>query len=227
MAELHDHALLLRRIPYGDTSLICHFLTRQHGRIAVMARGARRPKSAFRGSLEPLYALNIIWRTGRSGMGTLTDVQRGSGCLSVSESLQGLELLAVASHLFQDGDPHGFDEVNAALQMLTEPTQHGLLVAVWCLLDTAGWLGDLSHCWQCGSSVGEVQPMYWKHAQLLCSSCSAGMTISAGLRKSIVAVLSGQQIRFSVADASSWRDMIRQVLMQHNIRLTDSFKTQE
>ncbi|RLL55956.1 DNA repair protein RecO [Mariprofundus sp. EBB-1] len=222
MAEMHDHALLLRRIPYGDTSLICHFLTEQHGRIALMARGAKRPKSVFRASLEPLYALNITWRPGRSGMGTLTDVQRGSACLAVSQSMDGLELLAIASRLFHEGDHQGFEEVNASLQLLASSHAQRLLMAVWQLLDAAGWLGDLSHCWQCGSSVD--QEMYWRQAQLVCAPCGGGMTISTGLRKSIVAVLSGQQVRFSIADASSWSEMIRQVLMRHDIRLTDSFR---
>jgi len=224
VAELQDHALLLRRIPYGDTSLICHFLTEQHGRIALMARGARRPKSAFRASLEPLYALNIVWRPGRSGMGTLSDVQRGPAYLDVSQSMDGLELLAIASRLFHEGDSQGFEELIASLHVLAEQQSVGFLMAVWSMLDAAGWLGDLSHCWQCGSSV--EQAMCWNQAQLLCTSCGSGMTISTGLRKSIVAVLSGQQVRFSIADANSWSEMIRQVLKRHDIRLTDSFKSE-
>ncbi len=224
MAEMHDHALLLRRIPYGDTSFICHFLTEHNGRVSLMARGARRPKSAFRASLESLHALEIVWRSGRSGMGTLTDVQRGPAYLNLSESMHGLELLAIASRLFQEGDPHGFEELVTSLHKLADRQQQGLLVAVWHLLDSAGWLGDLSHCWQCGSS--DEQAMYWKQAQLLCSSCGGGMPVSVGLRKSIVTVLSGQQVRFSIADTNAWRDMIRQVLMRHDIRLTDSFKSE-
>jgi len=224
MAEMHDHALLLRRIPYGDTSLICHFLTEQHGRIALMARGARRPKSAFRASLEPLYALNIVWRPGRSGMGTLSDVQRGPSYLNVAQSMDGLELLAIASRLFHEGDNQGFEELVASFYILAEGKKPALLMAVWSMLDAAGWLGDLSHCWQCGSSI--EQAMYWKQAQLVCASCGGGMAISAGLRKSIIAVLSGQQVRFSIADANSWSEMIRQVLMRHDIRLTDSFKSE-
>ncbi len=222
MAEMHDRAMLLRRIPYGDTSLICHFLTEQHGRIALMVRGARRPKSGFRASLEPLYALSIVWRPGRSGMGTLTDVQRGPAYLPVSQSLDGLELMAITSRLFQEGDPHGFDEVIASLDMLASQHQQGLLMAVWSLLESAGWLGDLSHCWQCGK---DAEPnMSWKQASLMCESCGRGVKVSVGLRKSIAAVLAGQQVRFSDVDAKSWLDMIRQLLLQHDIKLTDSFK---
>jgi len=223
MAENQDEALLLRRIPYSDTSLICHFLTAQHGRIAVMARGARRPKSTFRATLEPLYDLHICWRPGRTGMGTLTDCQRGDSLLEPSFSLHGLELLAIASRLFQEGDPHGFEESKAALALLGKRgQQQGLLAAVWYVLDISGWLGDLSHCWQCGKK--EDQAMRWQHASLVCDTCGNGMPISAGLRKSIAGVLSGGHVRLGSADADSWRGMIRSVLAEHGIKATDSFK---
>jgi len=215
VAERRDEALLLRRIPYSDTSLICHFLTVQHGRIALMARGARRPKSPFRASLEPLYGLQISWRPGRTGMGALVDVQRGQSLLEPSLSLHGLELLAISSRLFQEGDPHGFEETRAALKLLGERKQQGLLAAVWHLLNAAGWLGDLSHCWKCGKAA--EQAMFWKHAHLVCETCGGGMAVSAGLRKSIVGVLSGNHIRLGSNAADTWREMIRTVLKEHGI----------
>ena len=222
MAELQDESLLLRRIPYGETSLICHFLTERHGRIALMARGARRPKSLFRASLEPLFAMQISWRPGRTGMGTLVDIQRGQPLLEPSLALSGLELLAIASRLFQEGDPHGFDETRAALQLLGERKEQNLLVAVWQLLGAAGWLGDLAHCWRCGREAD--QAMFWQHAQLVCESCGGGMAVSAGLRKSIAGVLSGGHVRLSAGDAGTWTEMVRSVLKEHGVRPTDSFR---
>jgi len=223
MAENRDRALLLRRIPYSDTSLICHFLTAEHGRITVMARGARRPKSSFRASLEPLHDLQLGWRPGRTGMGTLTDVQRGQSLIEPGLALAGLELLAMTSRLFQEGDPHGFDETMVAIKLLAERgQQQGLLAAMWFLLDAAGWLGNLSHCWQCGCEAD--QRMVWQQAQLICANCGSGMPVSLGLRKSIAAVLSGGQVRFRAADSATWQEMIRQVLKLHSIKPTDSFK---
>jgi len=222
MAENRDDALLLRRMPFSDTSLICHFLTAEHGRIALMAKGARRPKSVFRASLEPLYDLQIRWRPGRTGMGTLTDCHRGNSLLEPALSLQGLELLAIVSRLFQEGDPHGFEETKAAMALLGERgLQQGLLAAVWYLLSISGWLGDLSHCWQCGKKV--EQTMRWQHANLICDACGNGLPVSAGLRKSIVGALSSGHIRLSAAGADSWRGMIRSVLAEHGIKPTDSF----
>jgi len=222
VAEIRDDGLLLRRIAYSDTSFICHFLTAEHGRITVMARGARRPKSSFRASLEPLYDLQLSWRPGRTGMGTLTDLQRGRALLEAGLSLHGLELLAIASRLFQEGDPHGFHETKTALALLAKRgQQQGLAGAVWSLLGAAGWLGDLAHCWQCGRAAEQV--MFWQHARLVCERCGQGMAVSVGLRKSIAAVLSGGTIRLSAADADRWHAMIRQLLVGHHIKRTDSF----
>ncbi len=223
MAEIRDDALLLRRIPFSDTSLICHFLTAEHGRIAVMVRGARRPKSAFRASLEPLHALQISWRPGRTGMGTLVDIQRGRCLLEPSLALHGLELLAIASRLFQEGDPHGFEETQAGLSLLAERgSEQGLCAAMWSLLDAAGWVGDLSHCWHCGEAVDGA--LFWQHGQLLGQCCGKGMRISVGLRKSIATVLNGGHVRFSANDADTWCTMIRLALQAHGIKATDSFK---
>ncbi|MDQ6981918.1 MAG: DNA repair protein RecO [Mariprofundus sp.] len=223
MAEFSDCALLIRRIPYGETSLICHFFTEKYGRITLMVRGARRPKSDFRACLEPLHTLQISWRCGRTGMGTLVDIQRGQSLLQPSFLLDGLELLAIASRLFQEGDPHGFGETTVALTLLAEQgQQQGLMAAVWYLLDVAGWLGDLSHCWQCGREA--EQTMFWQHARLVCDDCGQGMPVSVGLRKSITAVLSGGHILLGAADAGRWRDMISGVLNEHGIKVTDSFK---
>ena len=131
-------------------------------------------------------------------------------------------MLAIASRLYQEGDPHGFEETHAALKLLGERKQHGLLVAVWHLLDAAGWLGALTHCWLCGKEA--EQAMFWQHAHLVCESCGGGMTVSAGLRKSIVGVLSGNNIRLSANDADTWREMVRTVLKEHGIKPTDSFR---
>ncbi|MDT8375966.1 MAG: DNA repair protein RecO [Mariprofundaceae bacterium] len=219
MAEVRDNALLLRRIPYSDTSLVCHFLTGEHGRIALMARGARRAKSPFRGALEPLYLLNIRWRMGRTGMGTLVDVERGSRLLNEVQDLDGLELCALASGLFQEGDPHGYNElVDVMAVMRDRPADSALYCAVWRLLELSGWVSGFEHCWICGSKVDATHPMVWHENQLACSSCGKGIILSAGTRKGIAAHLHRSNIRLSQQDLSSWRRMIQDVLRQHGVR---------
>ena len=56
--------LVLRTRPLTDTSLIVEWLTRDFGRIATAARGARRAKSAFRGQLDLFYLADLSLRSG-------------------------------------------------------------------------------------------------------------------------------------------------------------------
>ena len=219
MAELSDHALLLRRIPFSDTSLVCHFLTEEHGRITLMARGARRAKSPFRGALEPLYSLNIRWRPGRTGMGTLVDIERGVRMVNETQDLDGLELCAVASALFQDGDPHGYAELSESLAAMHDrPAESSLYSGLWRLLELSGWVSGFDHCWVCSTEIDASLSMSWHDGHLTCSSCGNGITISAGMRKGIAAHLKQSNVRLGQSDLSSWRRMIQDLLSQHGVR---------
>jgi len=225
MAEIRDHALLLRRIPYSETSLICHFLSPEYGRISLMAKGARRAKSHFRAALAPLYPLSLTWREGRTGMGILTDIQRGSALLDEHQSLAGLELLSMASGLFQEGDPHGYTELLQSIQMLgARHETEGMCASAWLLLHEAGWIGDLSHCWHCGEDIDDATAMHWRSSQLLCQPCGGGNNISAGLRRGMHGVLQGEHVRLSIADAMQWRRMIGLVLREHGVKIPESFR---
>ncbi len=225
MAEIRDDALLLRRIPFSETSLICHFLTSEQGRISLMAKGARRAKSPVRAALAPLYPLSITWREGRTGMGTLTDIHRASALLEERKSLVGLELLSIASGLFQEGDPHGYHELLQAISLLDKRYEtEGVCASAWTLLHEAGWIGALSHCWHCGEDVADTQPMHWKSSQLLCESCGGGRSISAGLRRGMYGVLQHEHVRLSVGDAMQWRKMIGLVLREHGVKIPESFR---
>jgi DNA repair protein RecO (recombination protein O) len=54
-------AYLLHTYPYSETSLILDVFARDHGRISILARGARRPRSALRGVLIGFQPLELGW----------------------------------------------------------------------------------------------------------------------------------------------------------------------
>ncbi len=58
--------LILRVRPLTETSLIIHWLTPDSGRIATVAKGARRPKSPFAGKLDLFYAADFSYSRSRS-----------------------------------------------------------------------------------------------------------------------------------------------------------------
>lgn len=219
MAEIRDEALLLRRIPYGDTSLILHFLTREHGRISLMARGARQARSAWKAALAPLYVLRLVWKTGRTGMGTLTDIERGELLLPEARHLTALELLAIAGRLFREDAQHGYVELREAMQLLCErPDAEGLQVAVWSLLDKEGLAGDLGCCWECGRELFDAEHVFWSSATMLCQQCGQGMPVSAGLRRGMRNSMINSNVVLSAKDLMDWRKMTEDMLRSQGLQ---------
>src|SRR5512140_207827 len=67
--------LVLRTRPLTETSLIVCWLTPDCGRISTVAKGARRPKSPFRGRLDLFYEAEFSFRRSRrSELHTLNEV---------------------------------------------------------------------------------------------------------------------------------------------------------
>jgi len=67
--------LVLRTRLLTETSLIVHWITPDLGRVATVAKGARRPKSSFRGQLDLFYLADLSFaRSRRSDLHTLREV---------------------------------------------------------------------------------------------------------------------------------------------------------
>ncbi len=67
--------LVLRTRPLTETSLIVHWITPDRGRLATVAKGARRPTSPFRGKLDIFYLAEFSFqRSRRSDLHTLREV---------------------------------------------------------------------------------------------------------------------------------------------------------
>jgi len=98
---------VLHSYPFRETSLIVEAFTRDHGRIALVARGARRPRSSLRGVLSPFQPLLLSW-SGRSELGTLMRAEWQGGYLALEgETLMcGFYLNELLLKLLPRDDPH-------------------------------------------------------------------------------------------------------------------------
>ncbi|HEX4858874.1 MAG TPA: DNA repair protein RecO [Usitatibacteraceae bacterium] len=74
-AVVADHAFVLHSIPWRETSAIAEVFAREHGRVGVVAKGAKRPRSATRSILQPFQPLAVEW-LGRSEMKTLKGAEQ-------------------------------------------------------------------------------------------------------------------------------------------------------
>jgi DNA repair protein RecO (recombination protein O) len=61
MDIITDRALILHSIKHGDSSLILHAFARNHGRLSIIAKGARSKKPRFGASLEVMTHTEIIY----------------------------------------------------------------------------------------------------------------------------------------------------------------------
>ncbi len=72
MAVLLDRALLLKRTPFGESSLVVQVLSEHHGRVGILAKGAYRMTSRFFAVLDLCDTLELEWQTTpRSELGAL------------------------------------------------------------------------------------------------------------------------------------------------------------
>ncbi len=100
-------AFVLHSYPYRETSLVLEVFTRNFGRIALVARGARRPRSALRGVLLAFQPLLLNW-AGRSELRTLhkAEWQGGLPQLKGTALLCGFYLNELMVKLLPREDPH-------------------------------------------------------------------------------------------------------------------------
>lgn len=70
----HEEGYVVHTYPYKETSLIVEAFTRHFGRVALLARGARRPRSAMRGVLLSFQMLRFSW-SASAELGTLRSAE--------------------------------------------------------------------------------------------------------------------------------------------------------
>lgn len=219
MAELEDNALLLRLIPYSDSSLIIHCLTQQHGRISLLAKGARRIKSPFRASLLTMHMLQLRWKEPRTGsLGILIESRRKLELVPTYQSLSGQILIARAAKLFPDGVSQGYCELYKAFELLKHRAEDsGLCAATWCMFEAAGLVGDLEHCWHCAEILELEIPAFWLKGHLLCPACSNnhGMVVNLGLKKCMRAHILDSTCKLNLQQIKNWQHMIEEVQQFH------------
>jgi DNA repair protein RecO (recombination protein O) len=159
-----DLAICIRVVDYSETSQVVTFFARQTGKISAIAKGSKRPKSAFGGPVEMLSHGQIVFSdSSREKLATLTEfepVYEGPGLGALQSDLFGLNCSLFAAellnHLTDDYDPHPglFD---GFLQFLRDAEQNKdrrpmliLLISFQLtLLTEVGLQPALSQCANC------------------------------------------------------------------------------
>ena len=119
----HQAGYVLHTYPYKETSLIVEAFTRNFGRVALLARGARRPRSAMRGVLLSFHPLRLGW-SASSELGNLISAEWSGALqpLSGRGLMCGFYLNELLLRLLPRDDAHEalFDVYANALRELSE-----------------------------------------------------------------------------------------------------------
>jgi DNA repair protein RecO (recombination protein O) len=100
--EERGTGFVLRTYPLTETSLIVHWLTREQGRLATVAKGARRPQSPFRGKLDLFFHADFAFaRSRRSELHTLRELSLLQTYPALRRDLDRLRQAAYLSALIE------------------------------------------------------------------------------------------------------------------------------
>ena len=116
-----EPAYVLHRYDWSESSLILEVFTRQYGRVALVARGAKKPSSSFRPILLPLQPLHLAFG-GDAEIRTLKSAEwQGGHVMPTGDALlSGYYLNELLMRLLARDDPHPvlFDAYAATVQLI-------------------------------------------------------------------------------------------------------------
>ncbi len=145
--------LILRTRPLTETSLIVQWLTPDLGRVATVAKGARRPKSPFRGKLDLFYEAEFSFaRSRKSDLHNLREVVLRETHPTLRENLGWIQQASYFTALVEQTTetetpiPAVHQLVRAALAELPtmKPTARTILAFEFKLLEELGLTPDLA-----------------------------------------------------------------------------------
>jgi len=123
-----DSAICIRAVDYSETSQIVTFFAKATGKFTAIAKGSKRPKSAFDGPIEVFSFGRIVFSdSNKEKLATLTEFQQQPSLTGLSKNLFALNCASFAvellSNLTDDYDPHPqlFDGFIDFLRSVNEP----------------------------------------------------------------------------------------------------------
>lgn len=162
-----EPAFVLHQRPYRESSLLLEVFGLHAGRVGLIAKGARRPKSSFRSVLGPFRELLLSWR-GRGELGVLVGAEpEGPARVLPSASLaSGLYTNELLVKLLHRHDPHPelYLRYRDTLESLADPDrslEQTLRIFEKRLLESIGYGLMLDHAADSGKAVREEQNYYY------------------------------------------------------------------
>jgi DNA repair protein RecO (recombination protein O) len=181
VTTLVSEALVLVRYPLTESSWLVSLFTREEGRVRAVAQGARRARSPFRGSLEPMNRVEaeLRLREGRE-LARLSRADLLEGALDLFRNWSSAQVLLAVAEVLERGLPehHAEEETFRLTTALMRGFREGLdgemgwtYFVAW-FLRLHGMFPRPDRCVSCGSPPA---PLHFDAGAggWLCPACRA------------------------------------------------------
>jgi len=193
-------AIVLRTVNYSETSIIATLLSNESGKIALMAKGARKPKSSFFAQLEPMNILSInYFHKDARNIQLLKNSSFIEDSIGIRENFNslnyGLTIVEILDKLLHenDTDPIIFRlSVRILLAFKAKQINYDIIFSFFLLHLSIrlGFMPELYKCSSCSSNLETA--IFDKHrGELICENCvhDSKVKISTGTINLLKALL--------------------------------------
>ena len=156
-------AVVLRTMPYRETSKIVTFYTARFGRLATIVKGARRPKNKYGASLELMaHDMIVVYRKEGRDLQTLAECDLIRSYPRLHDDLEkmsaGMAIIELISLLTREEEENAplFSLLTGSLAAVDAATKNPAGVFYWYEVRLAGILGfqpGFGRCATCGKSL--------------------------------------------------------------------------
>lgn len=210
MSSEKTDAIVIRLVDFSESSAVVTLFTRDFGKISGLAKGARRPKSAFESALDLLAVCRIVFlHKSSDALDLLTEAKLSRRFRAATRDLSrlyaGYYIAELLNELTDTADPHPelYDAADAALLALDGDGDVPAIVARFelTLLRLVGHLPELEMCVECGTPIASTGRVAFGQLSggVLCPKCRSGKRQVASVNAETAI-----ELRRIVRDESQW-----------------------
>lgn len=197
MSAEQTTALVLRTVEFSETSLVVTLMTKDFGRVSALAKGARRPKGPFEGSLDLLSVCRVVViRKHSESLDLLTEAKLLRRFRGAERSLErvyaGYYIAEMLRLLTDDNDPHP-NVYDLALQTLDEIDGNGEVASSLAFFDAQalrmlGHAPATARCTECGNAVQRSARIAFAllGGGVVCNQCRGRQKQTVSVRREVI-----------------------------------------
>ena len=234
MALYKTRAIVIKSMNLSESDRLITFMTENHGKVKCVAKGARKAKNQFWGSLEPMSLIHLIY-FGREHQSLFrlnhSDIIESFQTIrdNFDKLYTGIYFLDLINTMILEGhwEPKVFELLYQALAALNQQNELEPLRRLFeiRLLSLSGYKPQLEHCVLCRKTPANgMIPFNYAHNGILCSSCSNSARIdiqfSIGTRNYIkklleVEIKTCERLKFPKSQIEEIEKVTHRLVLSH------------